>query len=517
MCGIAGIVDLALQRPADRQVLQRMCWSLVHRGPDEEGAYVDGPVALGIRRLSIIDVAGGQQPIHNEERSIWVVLNGEIYNFPDLRAELEKSGHRFSTHSDTEVIAHLYEEKGAECVRTLRGMFAFALYDERQKRLLLARDRLGKKPLYYAIHNGQLLFGSEIKALLAAAPELAQVSQESVLSYFCFGYIPDPLTAFVPIRKLPPGHYLELADGKVQLHPYWDLPPYSDSSPSSEEDALQELEERLTEAVRIRLISEVPLGALLSGGVDSSTVVALMRRTSSGPVKTFSIAFRHADFNEAEYARAVARAFETEHHEMIVDPDIWGTLDALTRSLEEPLADSTVVPQFHLSRMARQHVTVALAGDGGDELFAGYERYHTHLRRNWANAIPHWLGRAHRSLIDPLLPAGFPGRRLLFNLSLPERDRFLDSVSFFPNGAKDHSLFSDDFQAATAKFASPYERFRQYYDHAPAADPLSRLLYLDTKTNLPGDILTKADRMSMAVSLELRAPLLDHVVAEWAA
>ncbi len=517
MCGIAGMIDVALRKPADEQVVRRMCRTLVHRGPDDEGVYVKDAVGLGMRRLSIIDLAGGHQPIHNEDRDIWVVLNGEIYNFPDLRRELEKSGHRFSTHSDTEVIVHLYEEKGAECIRKLRGMFAFALYDERTKRLLLARDRLGKKPLYYALHKGQLLFGSEIKALLAAAPELAQVSQESALSYFCFGYIPDPRTAFVPIRKLPPGHYLELADGNVRVGQYWDLPQFGAAGPGSEGEALEALEDRLTEAVRIRLISDVPLGALLSGGVDSSTVVALMRRTSSGPVKTFSIAFRNAAFNEAEYARAVARAFETDHHEMIVEPDIWGTLDALTRSLEEPLADSTVVPQFHLSRMARQHVTVALAGDGGDELFAGYDRYHAHLRRNWANAIPQWLGQAHRSLIDPWLPAGFPGRRLLFNLSLPERDRFLDSVSFFPARAKGHSLFSDDFLATTAKLASPHEQFRQYYDHAPATDPLSRLLYVDTKTNLPGDILTKADRMSMAVSLELRAPLLDHVVAEWAA
>ncbi|MGH9861473.1 MAG: asparagine synthase (glutamine-hydrolyzing), partial [Candidatus Acidiferrales bacterium] len=428
MCGIAGMIDVALRKPVDEQVVRQMCRTLIHRGPDDEGVYVNGAVGLGMRRLSIIDLAGGHQPIHNEDRNIWVVLNGEIYNFPDLRSELEKSGHRFRTHSDTEVIVHLYEEKGAECVRELRGMFAFALYDERQKRLLLARDRLGKKPLYYALHKGQLLFGSEIKALLAAAPDLAQVSQEGVLSYFCFGYIPDPLTAFVPIHKLPPGHYLELADGQVRVRQYWDLPEFGASNPGSEDEALEALEDRLTEAVRIRMISDVPLGALLSGGVDSSTVVALMRRASTGPVKTFSIAFRSAAFNEAEYAREVARAFETEHHEMTVDPDIWETLDALTHSLEEPLADSTVVPQFHLSRMARQHVTVALAGDGGDELFAGYDRYRTHLRRNWANGIPAWLGQSHRSLIDPLLPTGLPGRRLLFNLCLPERDRFLESV-----------------------------------------------------------------------------------------
>ncbi len=517
MCGIAGIVGLDPQWVAEEHTVRSMCRTLVHRGPDDEGVRVSGPAGLGMRRLSIIDLAGGHQPLSNEDQSIWVVLNGEIYNFPALRARLEKSGHRFQTNSDTEVIVHLYEEEGIRCVDKLRGMFAFALYDEKQRRLLLARDRLGKKPLYYAIHQQRLIFGSEIKALLAAAPELAEVSRESLLHYFSYGYVPDPLTAFGPIRKLSPGHTLELADGRVQVREYWDLPRYGVHEPSSEEEALEDLEERLEEAVRIRLISDVPLGALLSGGVDSSTVVALMRRASAGPVKTFSIAFRSAELNEAQHARTVAQAFGTEHHEMVVEADIWETLDTLTHSLEEPLADSTLVPQFHLSRMARQHVTVALAGDGGDELFAGYDRYRNHLQGGWADRVPAWMGKLHRGLLDPVLPEGMIGKRRLFNLSLPPGERFVDSVSFFPVATRGRSLFTAGFLSEAAKLGSPAELFQRYYERAPANDGLSRLLYLDSKTNLPGDILTKVDRMSMAASLEVRAPLLDHALAEWAA
>src|SRR5581483_5759888 len=365
MCGIAGIASPGSGR-VDVETIHRMCQAIVYRGPDDEGIFVKNGVGLGMRRLSIIDVSGGHQPVFNEDGTVWVVYNGEIYNFPELRSELESRGHCFSTHTDTEVIVHLYEELGSDCVKKLRGMFAFALYDERNQRLLLARDRLGKKPLHYALTGSRLLFGSEIKTILAVAPELAVTNQEALLQYFYFGYIPDPATAFTPIKKLPPGHLLEFEEGEIRIRQYWDLPQYGTHSPSSEEECLEELERLLTEAVRIRLIADVPLGAMLSGGTDSSTIVALMARATSQPVKTFAIGFQHADFNEAPYARMVAEKFGTDHHELILDPDVLDTIEMLTRSLEEPFGDSSMLPTYYVSRLARQYVTVALSGDGGD-------------------------------------------------------------------------------------------------------------------------------------------------------
>jgi asparagine synthase (glutamine-hydrolysing) len=493
-----------------------MCQTIVHRGPDDEGIYARGPVGLGMRRLSIIDLSGGKQPIHNEDKSIWVVFNGEIYNFPELRRELEGRGHQFYTHSDTEVIVHLYEEMGADCVKKLRGMFAIALYDERKNSLLLARDRLGKKPLHYALHNGRLLFGSEIKTMLAVAPDLAEVSLEGVLQFFYFAYIPDPFTAFQQIHKLPPGHLLEYAGGEIKIRQYWDVPAYGDHAPKSEEECLQELESKLLEAVRIRLISDVPLGALLSGGVDSSIVVALMARASSGPVKTFSIGFRNQDFNEAEYARLVAERYGTDHHELTVDPNISETLEMLSGMMEEPFGDSSMIPTYYVSKLARQHVTVALSGDGGDELYAGYDRYIVNLRRS-RYGVPPWLGRAYRNHVYPVLPQSVRGRKLAWNISLPSRDRYIDGLSFLPALDRERSLFSDELLAEAGQFKDPFRQFEQFYDEAPAHDNLSRLLYLDTKTYLTADILAKVDRMSMATSLEVRVPMLDHEFVEWTA
>jgi asparagine synthase (glutamine-hydrolysing) len=515
MCGIAGIINTEPNSVVEAATIHRMCQTIVHRGPDDEGIYAKGGVGLGMRRLSIIDLAGGHQPVHNEDQSVWIVFNGEIYNFPELRPELEARGHHFYTNTDTEVIVHLYEDFGADCVQKLRGMFAIALYDERRRRLLLTRDRLGKKPLHYAIHNGRLLFASEIKAILAVAPELAEVNPQGLLGYFSFGYIPDPETAFVRIHKLPPGHWLELADGKSTVRQYWDLPAYGAHEPASEEECLEELEHRLAEAVRIRLIADVPLGALLSGGTDSSTVVALMARASSKPVKTFSIGFRKEDFNETHYARLVAKRFGTEHHELIVEPDFAQTLETLTRSLEEPFADSSMLPTYYVSRLARQHVTVALSGDGGDELFAGYERYPINLQRRKFDAIPKWAGRWYRRLIDPVVPHAMYGRRLAYNLSLPWPDRYIDGLSLLPMFGRERSFFARDFLESAANGEDPSGLYRSYALRAPAHDSLSQLMYLDTKTYLPGDILTKVDRMSMATSLEVRVPILDHVFAEW--
>jgi len=493
-----------------------MCDRIVHRGPDEEGILAQGHVGLGIRRLSIIDLSTGHQPIHNENKDIWLVFNGEIYNFPVLRRKLESQGHRFYTNTDTEVIVHLYEEYGTDCVRHLRGMFAFALWDARNNRLLLARDRFGKKPLHYALRAGRFFFGSEIKSLLAVAPELQEIDSNGLLDYFCLGYIPDPRTAFRDIRKVPPGHILEFANGNLRLQPFWDLPAFGVSDPCSEEECIEQLSAHLHEAVRIRLISDVPLGALLSGGVDSSLVVALMSRTASVPIKTFSIGFRNHDFNEAEHARLVARIFGTQHHEFVVEPNFKETLWTLTHQLEEPFGDASMLPTYAVCHMARQHVTVALAGDGGDEIFAGYERYAVNLRRQNLEILPSWAGILYKNYLFPRLPNGIFGRRYLYTMALPSHERYLNYISILDTAGPEGNVFSRDFVSSCEPLTSALESYRAYLKNAPVADHLSRLQYLDMKTYLPGDILTKVDRMSMATSLEVRAPLLDHVMAEWA-
>jgi len=515
MCGIAGIASAVADERIDAATIHRMCQAIVHRGPDDEGIFAKDGVGLGMRRLSIIDLAGGHQPVFNEDRSVWVVFNGEIYNFPELRGELESRGHRFYTHTDTEVIVHLYEELGSDCVKKLRGMFAFALYDERKRKLLIARDRLGIKPLHYALAGGRLLFGSEIKAILAVAPELAEVNNEALVQYMYFGYVPDPLTAFLPIQKLLPGHLLEFEAGRVQVRQYWDLPQYSTHQPKSEEECLEELEYRLAEAVRIRLIADVPLGALLSGGTDSSTVVALMARASSKPVKTFSIGFSHDDFNEAHYARIVAKHFGTEHHELILEPNVLETVETLTSSLEEPFGDSSMLPTYYVSCMAREHVTVALSGDGGDEIFAGYDRYAIHRRRQVFQRIPPWIWRLYREQVYPRLPQDMRGRKFSYNVSLPWRERYVDGISFVPSFERDMPLWSDEFRETLKGNSSPENVMYRYFDQAPAKDAVSQMLYVDTKTYMVADILTKVDRMSMAPSLEVRVPILDHLFLEW--
>lgn len=514
MCGIAGIVGSRENRSIEEATIRRMCNAIVHRGPDEEGVFIKDGAGLGMRRLSIIDLAGGHQPIFNEDRTIWIVYNGEVYNFQELRPDLEARGHRFRTHSDTETIVHLYEEYGSDCVKKLRGMFAFALYDERNQRLLLARDRFGKKPLHYSLRNGRLYFASEIKSIHSVAPDLAEVDHAALLQYMYFGYILDPRTAFQHIHKLPPGHLLEFERGEIKIKQYWDLPQYGTYEPKNEEECLEELEHRLTEAVRIRLIADVPLGAMLSGGTDSSTVVALMSRVSTGPVKTFSIGFRQADFNEAAYARKVAEKFGTDHHELILDPDVVETVETLSHSMEEPFGDSSMLPTYFISRLARQHVTVALSGDGGDEIFAGYERYKIHLQDRALRWLPEWAGRLYRNQIHARLPYSLPGRKLAYSVALPWQERYLESISL-QAFERDMGLLSAEFRHKAAGAGGPLEEMREILKHAPAQDPISQILYLDTKTYLPGDILTKVDRMSMLTSLEARVPLLDHEFVEW--
>jgi len=515
MCGIAGVVSADRTDQIEESTVHRMCQAIVHRGPDDQGILAKQNTGLGMRRLSIIDVAGGHQPIFNEDRSAWIVYNGEVYNFPELRPELEASGHRFSTNTDTEMIVHLYEEMGVDCVKKLRGMFAFALWDNRRQRLLIARDRLGKKPLHYALHRGKLYFASEIKSILAAAPELAEVNRAALMQYMYLGYIPDPATAFVGIHKLPPGHRLEFERGEVRISKYWDLPEYGTHQPKSEEQCLEELEWRLAEAVRIRLISDVPLGAMLSGGTDSSTIVALMARASSKPVKTFAIGFTQSDFDESKYARIVAQKFATEHHELMLEPDVLGALEKITHSLEEPFADSSMLPTYFISCLARQHVTVALSGDGGDELFAGYERYAIQQRREKFASIPQSVWRFYRQRLFPLVPKGTRGRQLSYNISLPWRERYADEMCFVSAFEREMPLLSQDFRATIAENGDPRDLLLHYFETAPAHDPLSQMLYVDTKTYLVEDILTKVDRMSMLTSLEVRVPLLDHLFVEW--
>ena len=515
MCGIAGVVSTTRESNVTEELVRHMCNQIVHRGPDDEGIYVHDGAGLGMRRLSIIDVAGGHQPVFNEDRSAWIVYNGEIYNFPELRPQLESRGHRFYTRTDTECIVHLYEENGANCVEKLRGMFALAIYDRVKRKLVLARDRLGKKPLHYALWNDKLYFASEIKSILAVAPELAEVSAQGVLDYLYYGYVPDPVSAFKHIQKLPPGHLLEFENGRISIRQYWDLPQFSTHFPKSEEECLEELEQRLLEATRIRLISDVPLGAFLSGGTDSSTVVALMARASSGPVKTFSIGFKKDDFNEAHYARLVAQKFGTDHHELILEPDAVETLEHLTSSLEEPFGDSSMLPTYYVSKMARQHVTVALSGDGGDEVFAGYDRYRIHNNRKVFEHIPEWMRRTYREQVFPLLPRGMKGRNFSYNVSLPWRERYVDGLSFVPTFERETPLLAEDFRKVLLNGDDPRNLFLRWFAKAPADDAVSELLYVDTKTYLVGDILTKVDRMSMLNSLEVRVPILDHQFIEW--
>lgn len=488
-----------------------MCRVIEYRGPDEEGIWDSEKVALGMRRLSIIDLAGGQQPIFNEDRSVATVFNGEIYNFQTLRAELLSAGHRFSTSSDTEVIVHLYEQYGTDFPRWLRGMFGIAVWDLRAHKLILARDRFGKKPLHYAPHAGGLLFASEIKSILAVAPGLAQMDVDAIHEYLYYGYVPDPNSAFGQIKKLPPGHVLEYSGSDLCIRKYWDLPE-SGTYKLSEAEALDRLETELSEAVRLRLISEVPLGALLSGGVDSSVVVGMMARSSSMPVKTFCISFAHEQFNEASHAAKVAQAFGTEHRELRIESDAAGTLAQIGPLLDEPFADSSIIPTYEVSRLAKRFVTVALSGDGGDELFAGYDHYPALQSRRHYDLIPEMARNAYLRHAYPHLPQWLRRKKLAYNVALNARDRFIDARSL--RSLRDLDPITPTFRA-TVQQDLPARCLQRYFDNAPAADLVARMQYADIKTYMTADVLTKVDRMSMAASLEVRSPLLDHVLAEF--
>jgi asparagine synthase (glutamine-hydrolysing) len=517
MCGIAGFIDIqsssSLGREQRADVLDRMCRVISHRGPDDQGTMLEPGVALGMRRLSIIDVAGGHQPISGENDEVTIVFNGEIYNYRDLVPELESLGHKFRTKSDTEAIVHSYEQFGPACVSRLRGMFAFAIWDSRSRQLFIARDRVGKKPLYYSLlANGTLVFGSELKCLLEHPEVQTEVDLEALDAYFTLGYVPDPLSIFTNIYKLPPGHHLIFKDGKVKVEEYWDF-KFDHVASLSEEECATEVRRLLDESVKVRLVSEVPLGAFLSGGVDSSTVVGLMAGHMSQPVKTFSIGFNEDSYNELKYARLTAEKFGTDHHEFFVTPEICNVVDDLVRHFDEPFADSSAIPTFMVSKLAREHVTVALSGDGGDELFAGYTRYAIEKKREGFARVPAFLRQGVMQPVSRLLPHNAKGRNFIHNVALDPADRFLDSMSIFTSLNKE-LLYAGDMRQFLKK-KNRFVDFQQLAGRVKTGSATDELLYIDSKTYLPGDILTKVDRMSMAASLEARAPLLDHKLIDF--
>jgi asparagine synthase (glutamine-hydrolysing) len=522
MCGVVGIVRPA-GRPADGQLLARMNEAILHRGPDEEGTYLRGRVGMAMRRLAIIDLAGGQQPIANEDGTAWIVYNGEIYNYRELKSELERLGHRFRTDCDTEAVVHAYEEWGADCPRHFRGMFAFAIWDERKEELFLARDRVGKKPLLYAHRpGGDFVFGSEFRALLLHPEVGREVDREAVHHYLTFMCVPAPLTAYRDIRKLEPGHSLTLTrGGEVKTERYWHL-DINKKVKLTEEEAGERAVELLREAVRVRLMSEVPLGAFLSGGIDSSAIVALMSEASSTPVKTFSVGFEEQDFSELHHARRVAEHVGADHHEFIVRPDALEVLPTLVEHYGEPYADSSAIPTYYVARETRRHVTVALNGDGGDECFAGYERHAAMLLAERYRRLPEVLReRVIRQVVGALpssgLRSGRVGRlkRFLGAASLPAVERYLDWVGVIGPAAK-AELYTDEFRRATAGLE---ERrwLAPWFAQANGAGVVDASLLTDTMTYLPNDLLVKVDIATMAVSLEARSPFLDHHVIEFAA
>ena len=520
MCGIVGIVGSDNQ-PVDEALLGRMCNAIRHRGPDDDGFYVKGSVGLGMRRLSIIDLKSGHQPIHNQDRTAWIVFNGEIYNYLELREKLENLGHTFYTNSDTEAIVHAYDQYGSDCPKHLRGMFAFAIWDERTQELFLARDRVGKKPLLYAQLNGQLVFGSEFSALLLHPGVSRDVDIQAIHHYLSFMCVPAPLTAYRAIRKLEPGHSLRWRKGEIKLERYWQ-PDFSHKLKIDEEEAGERALEILRDAVRVRLMSEVPLGAFLSGGIDSSAVVALMSEASSEPVKTFSIGFEEQDFSELHHARRIAEHVGADHHEFIVRPDAMEVLPLLVEHYGEPYADSSAIPTYYVARETRRHVTVALNGDGGDESFAGYERYAAMQLAERYHRLPAPLRKLAIQPAIGLLPSSETSRsrirdakRFIQAASLPKRERYLRWVSVFDPQAK-HDLYSESFRQQTAS-VHPSEILDPWFAHANGSGIVDASLLTDIMTYLPNDLLVKVDIATMAVSLEARSPFLDHHVIEFAA
>src|SRR3954468_5548994 len=517
MCGIAGRFNYDAMRPVDRATLEAMTDSMSHRGPDASGYHVAPGIGLGHRRLSIIDLSTGDQPLANETGTVWTVFNGEIYNFADVRAELIAHGHRFRTNSDTEIIVHGYEQWGERCVDKFRGMFAFAVWDSAARRLMLARDRVGVKPLYYAELPGRgLVFGSELKSLLEDPDVPRQWRPDALDAYLTLLYIPAPATIYQGIHKLEPGHVLIAEKGAIRTSRYWDLEFTGDGDARRESDYLEELDSLLRESVALRQIADVPLGAFLSGGIDSSAVAAYMVETSARPPLTISVGFDHAAYDELGHAKRVAEHLGCEFHPRTVTPDIVTLLPKLAWHFDEPFADSSAVPTYYVSKAARELVTVALSGDGGDELWAGYTR---HRVESWEQRARTALGPASGAAgaLGRALPLSVKGARALRHLGAAPAQAYAlkHAYGMFEPDAKTR-LYAGDF-AASVRHADPFARFRDIYARCRSNDTLDRGLYVDVHTYMVDDILTKVDRMSMAVSLEARDPLLDHKLLEFAA
>jgi len=524
MCGIAGIFDTRGLRPIDRPLLERMNQAQFHRGPDEGGTFIAPGIGLAHRRLSIIDVSTGQQPLFNQDRSICIVFNGEIYNFQSVRAELQALGYAFQTHSDTEVIVQAWAAWGEDCVRKLRGMFAFAIWDTRKEILFLARDRLGIKPLFYALlPDGQFLFGSELKVIVEHPGLRRSLDVRAVEEYFALGYVPEPRTIYGEVCKLPPAHTLTIARGGATVQPkvYWDLSFYPAQNLDHSRIG-EELIARFKETVDLHLMSEVPLGAFLSGGVDSSGVVAMMAQLQSEPVNTCAIGFNEKNFNESAFAQQVADLYRTNHLTKIVEPDDFDLIDKLATLYDEPYADSSAMPTYRVCELARQRVTVALSGDGGDETFAGYRRYRWHMNEEkLRNLLPLGIRRPLFGFLGRVYPKADWAPRMLRakstfqSLALDSVQGYFHSVSLLRDEQR-QALFSQGLQRELQGY-NAIEVFRRHAANFKGDDTLSLIQYLDFKTYLVGDILTKVDRASMAHALEVRVPLLDHVFLEWCA
>jgi len=524
MCGITGVFDARGRREIRRDTLERMNDSQHHRGPDEEGIHVEAGVGLCHKRLAIIDLKTGQQPLYNEDRSVCIVYNGEIYNYQELMPELVKLGHTFRTKSDTEVVVHAWEEWGERCVERFRGFFAFALWDRNRESLFLARDRLGVKPLHYAfLPDGMVVFGSELKSMLAHGGMSRDIDPLAIEEYFALGYVADPRTIFKAARKLAPAHTLLITRGQAVPAPreYWDV-RFSEGGAKTDGEACEELVARLRESVKLRMISEVPLGAFLSGGVDSSAVVALMAGLSAEPVNTCSIAFADPAFNESEFAQAVADRYHTNHRVERVESDDFDLIDELASLYDEPYADSSAIPTYRVCQLARRHVTVALSGDGGDESFGGYRRYRLHLMEERMRAsmpmgmrrpLFGLLGRAYPKL--DWAPRVLRAKTTFEALARNSVEAYFHSVSILRDPMR-AQLFSNGLKSRLAGYEA-MDVFRHHAAKAQTDDPLSQIQYLDLKTYLVGDINTKVDRASMAHSLEVREPLMDHPLVEWLA
>lgn len=509
MCGVAGFVDKQCSLDNAQQLIGNMCECIRHRGPDDRGTWLGDGVALGMQRLSIIDLAGGHQPVFNEDGTIVLVFNGEIYNYRELREDLVRRGHRFTSHSDTEAIVHAYEEYHDECVQHLRGMFTFALWDRNHQRLVLARDRFGKKPLNYYWDGQRLFFGSEIKSLLQADLPRA-VDALALDEYLVYSYVPTPRTLFKHIAKLPAAHLLVYEEGRISVKRYWEL-PFTPTCRDDETTAIARVRTLLEEAVRIRLMSEVPLGAFLSGGVDSSLVVGLMSQMSSQPVKTFSIGFAEDDFSELAYARQVAQRFGTDHHEFVVRPDLVSVLPQLVWAFDEPFADPSMLPTYYVSKLAREHVTVVLTGDGGDEIFGGYLRYARELRIARTPALLRFL-LAYGST---LLPTGMRGKKRFQSMRYDLATRYTRSFAALPASLR--TLMYAPEHLLSISGHHPYTHLLNVFARAAHLDSIAQMQYVDVQTYLTDDILVKVDKASMLNSLETRAPLLDHHLAEYVA